>query len=304
MRRVYNNEKVLCAVLSLLLVLSAFAIPALAVESQTVVPSQNNSKDDAKGDFSYAETALTLDYNGIELAATLAMPDAEEAVPIIIMCHGYTGSQSHFSSYAEVFATNGIASIRFDFPAHGKSGGESTEISLLTEKAAAEFMLEYAKTVEGIDLNQINMCGQSMGGLVATLCAVEHQDEIQAVILYYPGYPILQFTKEGYVLGTEFDTENVPESLEIYNYTVGSVFITDALELDVYGEILPALERDVLIFHGTTDDMIDLKYSEEAIKVLPSAQLVIVDGCGHGFPGFVLADIMPLAVEFVQEHVG
>ena len=141
-----------------------------------------------------------------------------------------------------------------------------------------------------------------MGGAVATLCGVEHQDEICGLILCFPGYPIPDFTRKGVVLGTEFDLDNLPETLEIYNYTVGSVFITDALDIDFYNDILPRMEKDVLIFHGTNDDMIDLEYSRQAVEVLPSARLVVVDGYGHGFPGFVLADIMPISVDFIREH--
>ena len=275
---------------------------ALSKPYETVYPSQTSAKEDAEGDFTFSETAMTIPYGELELAATLAMPDAEEPAPLVLMCHGYTGSQNHFNNYAEVLATNGIASLRFDFPANGMSTGESTQISLLTEKDVAAFMLNYAKGLDGVDADRLFLCGQSMGGMVAALCAVEHLNEIQGVILCYPGFPIPQFTREGSVLGTDFDLENIPETLEIYGYTVGAPFITDALDIDVYGKVLPSLDKDVLIFHGTTDDMIDLQYSVQALDVLPSAKLVVVDGYGHGFPGFVLADIMPIVVDFINAH--
>ena len=268
----------------------------------TVYPDQKNAAKDAYGDYEFTETAIAIDYEGIEIAATLAMPVTDENVPFIILCHGYTGSQNHFNAYSKVYASNGIGNLRFDFPANGKSGGDSTEISLLTEKKVLEFLLDYSKTIPGVNENQIFLGGQSMGGAVATLCGVEHQDEICGLILCFPGYPIPDFTRKGVVLGTEFDLDNLPETLEIYNYTVGSVFITDALDIDFYNDILPRMEKDVLIFHGTNDDMIDLEYSRQAVEVLPSARLVVVDGYGHGFPGFVLADIMPISVDFIREH--
>lgn len=269
---------------------------------KTILPNQNNSKNDVMGSVPYMEIPLTIDYNGIELAATLSMPESDGLVPLVLMGHGYTGSQNHFTQYAEVYASNGVASIRFDFPANGKSSGKSTDISLLTEKEVMSFMLDYARTLEGIDPDNIYLSGQSMGGMVAALCGAERLNDIQGLILYYPGFPIPQFTREGNVLGTEFNPENVPDTIEIYHYTVGSIFITDAFDIDVYGEVLPSIQKDVLIFHGTKDDMIDLQYSEKALEALPSARLVIVEGYGHGFPGFVLADIMPYALDFVASR--
>lgn len=48
--------------------------------------------------------------------------------------------------------------------------------------------------------------------------------------------------------------------------------------------------------------MIDLDYSVQALDVLPSARLVVVSGYGHGFPGFVLADIAPIMIDFINAH--
>ena len=272
------------------------------VSAGIVYPDPANSKKDVMGDVPYQETAFTLDYNGIEIAATLNMPESDDLPPLVLMCHGFNGSQNHYNQYAEVYASNGIASIRFDFPANGKSGGESTEISLLTEKEVLNFMLDYAEKLEGIDADRIYLSGQSMGGMVATLCGAERQDEICGLILYYPGFPIPQFTREGRVLGVQFDLDDIPEEAEVFGYKVGSAFSSDALGIDVYGEVLPSIQKDVLIFHGTKDDTIDLMYSEQALQVLPSAKLVIVDGYGHGFPGFVLADIMPITLDFIESQ--
>lgn len=273
-------------------------------DSQVITPNQENSVESAYGDYSYTETELTLDYNGLKLAATLTMPDVEEGteVPMAILCHGYTGSQNHYTSYAQVYGTNGIGSIRFDFPANGKSEGESTEISALTEKEVVNFILDYVEEMDGVDKDQIYLCGQSMGGLVATLCGAERQDEIQGLILCYPAYTSGDAARNGNMLGAEFAPENIPDTLDVYGYTVGSVFIKDAMSIDVYGEILPTLEKDVLIFHGTNDDMVDVSASEKAVEILPSAKLVEIEGAGHGFPGYVLADIMPISVEFIKDH--
>ena len=60
---------------------------------------------------------------------------------------------------------------------------------------------------------------------------------------------------------------------------------------------------DVLIFHGTADNIVPISYSERAVTAFPSAELVTIEGAGHGFRGNDDLYVTNLAVDFVKSHL-
>ena len=61
-------------------------------------------------------------------------------------------------------------------------------MSVLTEKADLEAVLEEVKQWDFVDTGSIYLMGNSQGGLVTALTAAEHKEEIRAVILIYPAF--------------------------------------------------------------------------------------------------------------------
>ena len=74
------------------------------------------------------------------------------------------------------------------------------------------------------------------------------------------------------------------------------------MSFDIY-DVMKAYPGDVLIIHGTRDNIAPISYSERAVTVFPSAELVRIDGAGHGFYGNDETRAAQMAVDFVKEHL-
>ncbi len=59
-----------------------------------------------------------------------------------------------------------------------------------------------------------------------------------------------------------------------------------------------------LIFHGTEDTIVPVSYSRRAAAEFPSAELILVEGAGHGFTEPDLSKAVSKSVEFIEEHIG
>ena len=59
-------------------------------------------------------------------------------------------------------------------------------MSVLTEKADLEAVLDEVMRWECVNTDSIYLMGNSQGGYVSTLVAAERPDDIRAIILIYP----------------------------------------------------------------------------------------------------------------------
>lgn len=254
--------------------------------------------------YSYVETDLTTQRDGLSIVSTLAMPDTGEAkVPLVIVCHGYTGNRNGFEPvpYAKTFAVNGIASLRLDFTGNGESSGATTEMTISNLVKDVKAVFDMALTLDGIDPDRIFLLGCSQGGLVCSLAAAELGEQVKALILNYPALSIPDSARNGDFLGTSFDTESLPDTLTVFKYTIGACYLEDAMDIDVYSTI-GAYTGDVLITHGDADTLIDIECSRRADEVYKNSELYIVAGGGHAFSWGKLRAVEQKEVEFVQQH--
>ena len=98
----------------------------------------------------------------------------------------------------------------------------------------------------------------------------------------------------------QFDSiDEVPDSTYYLFMTVGRAYFEGLFGYDVYADI-QGYNKDVLIIHGDRDGLVPLSYSERAVEVLPSAELAVIPGAGHGFGGSNL----DLAVGYITEYLG
>lgn len=77
------------------------------------------------------EQALTFDCDGIDIAA-VERPAEGTARGVVVLVHGLGGqknSETHLLA-VEQLAGLGLASIRFDFPGHGESGGSTETLTI------------------------------------------------------------------------------------------------------------------------------------------------------------------------------
>jgi fermentation-respiration switch protein FrsA (DUF1100 family) len=147
-----------------------------------------------------AEEVVTFENDGGTIYGTLVMPaDVRGNVPTVLMLHGFTGNRDEgpvlqpdfsftdfmYERTANVFAENGIASLRIDFRGSGESldqfGFEGTTFtSQISDAHAAIEWLDDRRYV-----GDIGVLGLSQGGLVGAITAESHK-RVSSLVLWSP----------------------------------------------------------------------------------------------------------------------
>lgn len=265
--------------------------------------SESNSgservQSQTSGDYNIEEIDFKRD--GQKIYGKLYLPEKEAPFPVVIIAHGFGGNLTQVESYAETFAENGIAACAFDFAGGGRgsrSDGKITEMSVLTEAADMNVVIDSISERADIDSERIFLLGGSQGGFVASYVAGIRPEDIKGIVALYPAY-ILQDD----AWNRTPDPENIPETMNLMGTTIGRIYNVDAMSFDIY-DVIKNYYGNVLIIHGTKDNIAPISYSERAVTVFPSAELIKIDGAGHGFYGGDEAYSAELAVDFVKSNL-
>lgn len=203
--------------------------------------------------------------------------------PIIIYSHGLGGSHLSGLDYGKELAKAGYFFYAFDFcggSSNSRSDGLTTEMSVLTEASDLEAVLNEVKTWDFINLEKIILFGTSQGGVVSSLVASNHADEVNGLILFYPAFVITDDIHKKYPT-----KEDIPSDTNYFGWiNVSSKYMLDIYDLDLY-EKVANYSKDVLIVHGNQDEIVDLKYSKKLQDTYQNSELKVIDNAGHGFYG-------------------
>ena len=199
-------------------------------------------------------------------------PEGTGPFPLLVYSHGYGYNYIEFD--LDTFPEYGIAVYNFDFcggSAHSRSGGDSREMSVLSEADELEAVVDYLKNLSYIDENNIYLTGNSQGGYVSTVVGCKNPDIIKKLFLLCPAYVIDDFRKtEGTIKG----------QMRFGNMIISEKYLDDAESYDLYKN-MKKFKNKVKIYHGTDDRMVPIEYSRKALKYFPDADLIICEGAGH-----------------------
>jgi dienelactone hydrolase len=124
---------------------------------------------------------------GVRCAADLYRPDdVTQALPCVVMGHGFSGTKGLARVYAERFAEAGLAVLVFDYRHFGASGGEPRQIvDAGKQREDYHAAVRFARSLPGIDPEQIALWGTSLSG--GHVIAVAAEDpRIAAVVAQVP----------------------------------------------------------------------------------------------------------------------
>lgn len=212
-------------------------------------------------------------------------------LPIVIISHGFMLNRDSVKRYARYFARQGYAAYVFDFcggvAIGGRSSNKTTKMTINTEIEDLKCVIEYTKILPYTDSSKINLMGCSQGGLVSALVATELKEEINNLILFYPGFSIPFDVRNGRMLWAKFDPEKPKNIIMCGPIPLGRGYVESVIKMDPYKEIVN-YKGNILIIHGTMDKTVNIKYSEEAYNAYQKASpnklfFYKVDGAGHNF---------------------
>ncbi|MBE5921951.1 MAG: alpha/beta fold hydrolase [Lachnospiraceae bacterium] len=258
--------------------------------------NENEKKTETK---KVVNEELIIKENGKEIYGKLYMPEEEGTYPAVILSHGYNGSHTDFTTECQYFASHGFIAYAYDFSGgstRSKSSGETTDMSIFTEKEDLLTVLNYFKNMEKVDKERIYLFGGSQGGLVTTLATEESKESVRGMILYYPALNIPDDWRGNYA--TE---EEIPETVDFWGLKLGKKFFVDMRDFYTFDNI-GTFTGDILIIHGDKDAIVPLSISERAVDLYENAELVVLPGEGHGYSPAGAKTARELALEFMQKH--
>ena len=245
----------------------------------------------------YETREIHVDKDGMDIYGVAHIPSGVEGkMPAVIISHELGATLDRVKGYGEALAEEGYVTVCFDFCGGGwgsRSDGELLDMSVLTEKADLEAVLEEVKQWDFVDADSIYLMGNSQGGLVTALTASEHRKEIRAVILIYPAFCIYDDVH------AMFDSpEEIPETHSLLGLRLGNRYFVDIWDQEPYEQI-KEYGKNILLIHGDRDSIVPISYSDKLAETIDHVEYHVIRGADHGYLG---ADF-ELAVSYIRDFL-
>lgn len=226
-------------------------------------------------------------FEGKTLRGMLHTPEGIEMPPITILLHGFTSDKNNlnFSSatLAKKLATQGIASVRFDFLGSGDSDGEFEDMTISAEIAEACAMVDFVKTLDYVDSNRIGIYGNSLGGAISSAVASTKNSDIKALCMCCPATNSIYEARDLKVKGQDMSSILTDGYFDVDGLKLGKGYYDDALNIDFY-EMAEGYYGPVKLVHGDKDFIAPLENSKKYLELYgDKASLELVEGGDHSF---------------------
>ena len=248
---------------------------------------------------------FTAEHDNSLVYGKIAFPEGEGPWPVIIFSHGFSACRVYDSGMEREFVNRGFAFAAFDFCSGvpgSRSSGTSKEMSVLTEAADLEAVINRVCEMDRIDRAHVFLLGSSQGGYVSTLVASERPDDIAGLALFFPAFNIGDDTRARVAAHGGV----VPEEMQIGRLVIGRRYHDDALSVNIF-ERIGAYPGEVLIVHGALDEIVPVAYSQRAAQTFQGlCKLEIIEELGHGFrtsPPAVRDRALGLAADFFTSRL-
>ena len=243
---------------------------------------------------------ITVTHHDRTIYGDAYMPDTEE-FPLVIFSHGYNGYKDDFRSDAAFLLNEGVASITFTFCGSGdrdKSGLATAQMTLFTEREDLEALMDYAGSIKGFN-GKLYLFGGSQGGMVSAMAAQTRSEDITGLVLIFPAFSIPDDWSSRYPESRFPNPEDIPETIPWWGVDLGRDFAATARDFDIY-EKMAEFTKPVMIFHGTSDNIVPISYSKRASETYPNCYYKTYSGAGHGFAPNLMTEIDGYLLDFVQ----
>lgn len=205
----------------------------------------------------------------------------------IVYLHGFaSGPASTKATYFQHFLA--AAGLALEIP--DLAGGDFEHLTLSGQLAVID------RTVAG---RQVSLIGSSMGGYLAALYAARQPQAVARLVLLAPAFGFARRWRAH--LGTEaIERWRDTGRMEVYHYgqnravNLDFQLLTDANSYEDY----PNAPQPTLIFHGSRDDVVLPRYSQEFARNRPNVRLEIL-ASGHELTD-MLDYMAPKVLDFLR----
>jgi pimeloyl-ACP methyl ester carboxylesterase len=184
---------------------------------------------------------------------TIFQPATQAAAPVIIIAHGFAGSQQLMQPFAETLARNGYTAVTFDFLGHGRNPipmrGDITEGETITSELLTELaqVADTARTFPGSD-GRLAVLGHSMASDIVVRFA-QANPAVQATVAVSVFSPVVTATSPRNLLvivGALEPSMLRNEGLRIVNLAAGG----KAVSSETYGSFSDGTARRLVLARG------------------------------------------------------
>ncbi len=207
-----------------------------------------------------ADKCEKLPFNGIDLSIY-----EWGSGPIILLVHGWEGRSMQLAEVISPLTALGYKVVAVDFPAHGDSGGEATNI--------VDFKDVILRLV-GV-FGEIDTVIAHSYGAVATAYALDCGMEVNKLVLFCPPPSPKQVTIR-YARYLKIDEEVITKMLDKQQQIQGVSW--DKLSLYTTAK---RVDCPVLLLYDNNDDEVAMADAEKIHKLFINSELIKTTGLGH-----------------------
>ena len=221
------------------------------------------------------------------LSTALTLPEGfdveKERCPLVILMHGFMAGKEMYPlpAIAKALAKEGIASLRFDFDAHGKSEGAFVNMTISNEIADARAAVQYAAELPFVE--SIALLGHSQGGVVAGMLAGQLEDSPlrpKCLVLMAPAAVLKDDALAGRCMNAKYDPKMPPEYVNVFFHKLGRAFILEAQKLPIF-ETSGRYSGPVCLIHGKKDKIVPVSYSSKYKEIYRECEQHLLENEGH-----------------------
>ena len=201
-----------------------------------------------------------------ETPLTIFKPQSTAPAPIVVIAHGFAGSQQLMQPFAETLAQNGYIAVTFDFLGHGRNPapmhGDITEGKTITAALLAELteVAATARKLPGSD-GRIAVLGHSMASDIVVRFAQANPD-VEATVAVSVFSPVVTATSPRNLLvivGALEPSMLRDEGLRIVNLIAGGTAVAG----ETYGHFSDGTARKLALARGV--EHIGVLYSHDSM---------------------------------------
>lgn len=201
-----------------------------------------------------------------ETPVTIFRPLSDAPAPVVVIAHGFAGSQQLMQPFAETLAQNGYIAVTFDFLGHGRNPlpmrGDITEGKAITAALLGELsdVAASMRKLRGSD-GRLAVLGHSMASDIVVRFAQANQD-VQATVAVSVFSPVVTTTSPRNLLIIVGALEPAllrNEGLRIVNLTAGGTAVAG----ETYGAFPDGTARKLALARGV--EHIGVLYSRDSM---------------------------------------